>query len=60
MLSGLQVPEVVFGVGGVGGVAQGTPVKSKKSSRLGWAASRLVRSAEGPMKRFSTNLMIAV
>ena len=33
----------VTGTGGVGGVAQGTPVKSKKSSRLGCAASRAVR-----------------
>ena len=48
------------GVGGVGGVSQGILLKSKKSSRFGCAASRAVRCAEGPMKRFSTNLMTAV
>ncbi len=48
------------GVGGVGGVAHGTVVKSKKSRRFGWAASRAVRCAAGPMNRFSTNLSIAV
>ena len=37
----------VTGAGGVGGVAQGILVKSKKSSRLGCAASRAVRCAEG-------------
>lgn len=48
------------GVGGVGGVDHGILVKSKKSSRSGCAASRAVRCAELPMKRFSTNLMMAV
>ena len=32
----------VVGAGGLGGVAHGAPVKSKKSSRSGWAASRCV------------------
>ena len=50
----------VTGVGGVGGVAQGTLVKSKNSSRFGCAASRAVKCAALPIKRFSTNLMIAV
>ncbi len=50
----------VTGVGGVGGVAQGTLLKSKKSSRSGCTASRAVRCALGPMKRFSTNLITAV
>ena len=52
--------EVVTGAGGVGGVAQGMLVKSKKSSKLGWAASRAVRCAVLPIKRFSTNLITAV
>src|SRR6266702_1536112 len=50
----------VTGLGGFGGVAHGTLVKSKNSNRLDCAASRAVRCADGPMKRFSTNLMIAV
>lgn len=64
MLDGVQVlrprVELVAGTGGVGGVAQGVPLKSKKSSRLGCAASREVRYFPFPMKRSSTNLMIAV
>src|ERR1700760_568002 len=47
MLDGVQVlrpsVELVAGIGGVGGVAQGTFEKSKKSSRLGCDASREVR-----------------
>src|ERR1700722_550460 len=50
----------VNGAGGEGGVAQGTALKSKNSSRLGCAASRGVNWAELPIKRFSTNLMTAV
>jgi hypothetical protein len=61
MLVGVQVLVLGgTGVGGVGGVAQGTLVKSKKSSRLGCAASRGVRCAFGPINRSSTNLMTAV
>lgn len=61
MLAGVQLaPPSVYGVGGLGGVAQGTLVKSKKSSRFGCAASRAVRCAELPMNRFSTNLITAV
>ena len=48
------------GAGGDGGVCQGTLVKSKKSSRLGCAASLAVKCAELPMNRFSTNLITAV
>ena len=44
----------------VGGVAHGTALKSKKSSKSGCAASRLVKCAVGPTNRFSTNLIIAV
>jgi hypothetical protein len=47
MLDGVQVlrpsVELDAGTGGVGGVAQGAFEKSKKSSRLGCAASRDVR-----------------
>lgn len=50
----------VTGLGGVGGVAHGTLVKSKNSSRLGCAASRAVRCVELPINRFSTNLITAV
>ena len=50
----------VTGAGGVGGVAHGTLLKSKNSSRSGCAASRAVRCAELPMNRFSTNLITAV
>ena len=50
----------VAGAGGVGGVDHGLPEKSKKSSSDGCAASLGVRCAEGPMKRFSTNLRTAV
>ena len=61
MLAGVQLdPPSVKGAGGLGGVAHGSLVKSKKSSRLGCAASRAVRCAELPMNRFSTNLMTAV
>ena len=64
MLDGVQVltpsDSALAGVGGVGGVAQGILVKSKKSSRFGCAASLAVKCAELPIKRFSTNLMIAV
>ena len=60
MLFGVQVLLELYGVGGVGGVAQGTLVKSKKSSRLGWAASRAVRLGSPGIKRFSTNLITAV
>lgn len=60
MLCGVHGPGGDVGVGGVGGVAQGTFVKSKKSNKSGCAASRLVRCALAPMKRFSTNLMMAV
>src|SRR5215469_254409 len=60
MAAGLQLPGGGLGAGGVGGFDHGTLVKSKKSIRSGWAASRLVRWADEPMKRFSTNLMTAV
>jgi hypothetical protein len=66
IVAGVHVAvEGASGVGGgvvlwVGGVDQGTFTKSKKSSRLGWAASRLVRYCWLLMKRSSTNLMIAV
>jgi hypothetical protein len=50
----------VTGAGGDGGVAHGTLLKSKNSSRSGWAASRAVRCAELPMNRLSTNLITAV
>lgn len=50
----------VTGAGGAGGVDHGTFVKSKNSRRLGCAASRGVKCAEAPMKRFSTNLITAV
>jgi hypothetical protein len=52
--------EVVTGAGGAGGAAQGVLVKSKKSSRFGWDASRAVRCTVLPIKRFSTNLITAV
>ena len=60
MLCGVQGPGDATGVGGMGGVNQGTPVKSKNSSKSGWAASRLVKCAPELIKRFSTNFMIAV
>ena len=55
---GLHAPPA--GDGGDGGLAQGTALKSKKSSRFGWAASRAVRFAFGPINLLSTNLIIAV
>ena len=60
MLEWVQVPDGSWGVGRLGGVAHGTPVKSTKSSKLGCAASRAVKWAEGPINRFSANLMTAV
>ena len=61
MLLGVHVAGLgVVGAGGLGGVAHGAAVKSKKSSRLGWAASRCVKCVLLPMKRFSTNLITAV
>jgi hypothetical protein len=60
MSVGVQEDEEVTGLGGEGGVDHGIFVKSKNSRRLGWAASRLVKFAELPINRFSTNLMIAV
>ena len=63
MVEGVQVDPTAGGTGrleGGGGTDHGTLMKSKKSSRLGWALSRLVRCAVGPMKRLSTNLMTAV
>ena len=60
MLAGVQVPVALFGAGGAGGVAQGMPLKSKKSSRFGWAASRAVRLGFPGMNRSSTNLITAV
>ncbi len=52
--------DAVDGAGGVGGVAHGTALKSKNSSRFGCAASRFVRCAEELMNRLSTNLITAV
>ena len=64
MLAGVQGSDpsdwAVTGAGGVGGVAHGAPVKSKKSSKSGCAASWAVRCAELPIKRLSTNLITAV
>ena len=64
MLAGVHVlrckSALVTAAGGEGGVAHGVLTKSKKSKRFGCAASRAVRCAEGPMKRFSTNFMMAV
>ena len=60
MFVGVHDVVEVKGAGGEGGVAQGTALKSKKSSRLGCAASRGVKWAELPRNRFSTNLIIAV
>jgi len=59
MLAGWHA-EIEAGVGGAGGVDHGTALKSKNSSRFGCAASRLVKCAEGLMKRLSTNLITAV
>ena len=63
IVSGVQVEPTAGGTGRLedaGGVAHGLFAKSKKSSRLGCAASRFVRCADAPINRFSTNLMTAV
>lgn len=63
IVSGVHVDPTTGGTGmldAAGGVIHGMLVKSKKSNKSGCAASRFVRCADGPMKRFSTNLMIAV
>ena len=63
IVAGVHVDPTAGGTGMLeadGGVAHGMLVKSKKSNKSGCAASRFVKCADGPMKRFSTNLIMAV